>query len=77
MATIGSRTERLNGHIGTEIVILQNDISKSYSDLGNIETIISEYGEKHISTAISKYFLIEHGEKLIENKAVQLLSTVF
>ena len=58
-------------------VILQNDISKSYSDLGNIETIISEYGEKHISTAISKYFLIEHGEKLIENKAVQLLSTVF
>lgn len=58
-------------------VIFQNDISKSYSDLGNIETIISEYGEKHISTAVSKYFLIEHGEKLIENKAVQLLSTVF
>ena len=58
-------------------IILQNDVSKSYSDLGNIETIISEYGEKHISTAISKYFLIEHGEKLIENKAVQLLSTVF
>ena len=59
-------------------MLFQNDISKgNSSDLNDIEIIISEYGEKHISTAISKYFLMEHGEKLVENKAVQLLSASF
>ena len=61
-----------------EVNLFQNDISKgNSSDLNDIEIIISEYGEKHISTAISKYFLMEHGEKLVENKAVQLLSASF
>ncbi|MBO8434129.1 MAG: adaptor protein MecA [Tyzzerella sp.] len=58
-------------------LIIQNDASKSPSDLSDIELMVSEYGEKHISTSISKYFLMEHGEKLIENKAVSLLSTSF
>ncbi|MEY8319807.1 adaptor protein MecA [Lachnospiraceae bacterium 46-61] len=42
-----------------------------------LELILGEYGQKHVSVQLSKYYLIEHGETIIENKAITLLSKCF
>lgn len=42
-----------------------------------LELILGEYGQKHISIQLSKYYLLEHGETIIENKAVTILSKTF
>ena len=42
-----------------------------------LELILGEYGQKHISIQLSKYYLLEHAETIIENKAVTLLSKSF
>ncbi len=39
-----------------------------------LETLLSEYGNKHISTSISAHFLAEHGEVLIKSDAVYILA---
>lgn len=39
-----------------------------------LELTLSEYGERHTSNLVSKYFLDEHAEKLIKNNAVEILS---
>ncbi|NMA84495.1 MAG: adaptor protein MecA [Epulopiscium sp.] len=39
-----------------------------------VEGILSEYGQKHISTSLSEGFLMEHGQKLIQGKAIQILT---
>ena len=59
-------------------ILLQNpsNSQKKY-DFSNIEDIIGEYGQKHISAVLSKYFLIEHGEKIIENQAIDILCSNF
>jgi adapter protein MecA 1/2 len=45
----------------------------------NDETLseLNEYGEKSNSTALSKYFLIEHGETIVKNPAVKILAESF
>ncbi len=42
----------------------------------NIENVISEYGQKHISNIISKCYLDEHGEIIIKNDALKILSSI-
>lgn len=39
----------------------------------DLEPILSEYGEKHVSNIIAKYHLIEHGEALIKEDALEIL----
>lgn len=51
---------------------LQNNISF----ISDIETILSEYGEKHISNIISKYYLDEHGEIIIKDNALSILANM-
>lgn len=36
----------------------------------NLDSILSEYGNKHISTVISKFFLKEHGELFVKDPAI-------
>lgn len=43
--------------------------------LSHLELILLEYGHKHISNNISKYYLIEHGEVLIKANALNILYT--
>lgn len=50
---------------------LQNDNISDCLETDTLDLILSEYGRKHVSTIISKYFLIEHGEVLIKNNAVK------
>ncbi|MDL2248067.1 adaptor protein MecA [Tyzzerella sp. OttesenSCG-928-J15] len=42
----------------------------------DFEAVLSEYGKKHISGVISKYHLIEHGETIINESAVQVLASI-
>ena len=58
-------------------LLVQNDsVSDSITDEA-IDNIISEYGTKHVSTVLSKYHLIEHGELMVKNPAVKTLALSF
>lgn len=46
------------------------------SENGLLSPILSEYGQKHISSYLSSSFLIEHGETLIARNAVSILSSM-
>ena len=46
------------------------------SETGEIEPILNEYGQKHISDPITTYYLLEHGELIVKNPAVQILANV-
>ncbi len=39
-----------------------------------IEGLLSEYGQKHVSSSLSEGFLVEHGDKLIQSKAIEVLT---
>jgi len=43
------------------------------SSASQIESILSEYGNKHVSSPLSEGFLAEHGELMIQNKAIEML----
>ncbi len=52
-------------------------ISKDDSgSMEHIDSVLSEYGEKHYSTVITRYFLAEHGEVLIGADALRILATI-
>lgn len=42
----------------------------------NLRHILSEHGKKHVSNLKSKYYLIEHGELILKDNAIQKLSTI-
>lgn len=58
-------------------LILQNDTSADGLSMEDLENIVSEYGQKHISNVLSKYYLIEHGELILPNSAVKALAKNF
>ena len=41
------------------------------------ERILKEYGQKHISTPLAKYYLLEHGETLLAEQAIKALAKTF
>ena len=51
-------------------------LEKKNNMINHIETIISEYGQKHISNIISKYYLDEYGEVIIKNDAINILANI-
>ncbi len=52
-------------------LLLENKKIENYIEL---ENILSEYGEKHISTGESKFYLKEHGEIIIKKDAIKILA---
>ena len=58
-------------------MLLQNDNEGDDISTESIEMILNEYGQKHVSTVISKYHLAEHGELLIKSPAVRTLANIF
>ena len=59
-------------------LVLQQDFdSINETQLDDIELVLSEYGEKHVSSLISKYYLKEHGEAIINSFAVESLADNF
>jgi len=55
------------------MVFDNNSNSQSYR---NFEAVLNEYGQKYISGVITKYHLLEHGETLISEEAVQILAKI-
>ncbi len=58
-------------------LVLQADTYTADENQEYIELILEEYGQKHVSTALSKYYLLEHGEVLIQTNAVETLAKTF
>nr|WP_317358266.1 adaptor protein MecA [uncultured Tyzzerella sp.] len=77
-----SLSERLyNIYEGNNILYKYQDryflsLQKNNNFITNLDSIVSEYGQKHISNIISKYYLDEHGEVIIKNNALSILSTI-
>ena len=58
-------------------LVLQGDTYTTEDVSENLELILKEYGQKHISTPLAKYYLLEHGETIIADKAVKALAKTF
>lgn len=58
-------------------LVLQLDTATNQATLDDIELILGEYGQKHISSVLSKYYLVEHGEIILKNSAVKALAKAF
>ncbi|MGL4790738.1 MAG: adaptor protein MecA [Anaerotignaceae bacterium] len=58
-------------------MLLQNNMHDTKNSLDTIDLLLFEYGQKHISTPLSKYHLMEHGELMVKNPAIATLSTIF
>ncbi|AMJ42430.1 adaptor protein MecA [Anaerotignum propionicum] len=58
-------------------LVLQADTYTADENNDYIELILDEFGQKHISTTLSKYFLLEHGEAMIKANAVASLAKAF
>ena len=43
----------------------------------DLELILGDYGTKHVSNTLSKYYLKEHGETITPANAVKILARSF
>lgn len=55
-------------------LILQNNTDEN---IETTESVLSEYGDKYTNNILAKYLLMEHGETLIHNPAVKIISDNF
>lgn len=62
---------------GKYYLLLQNDECRNKNDFAHLEYILSEYGQKHVSTPLSKYYLLEHGELIIQSPAIKIMAKNF
>lgn len=62
---------------GKYYLILQNTNTSSFIENDELETVLSEYGQKHISNNIAKYYLVEHGEVIVCSNAISVLAETF
>ena len=78
---ISAVAHKINGiYSGTNILyryenryflVVQNDNPNDEIELDTLDLILSEYGQKHVSNVISKYFLAEHGEVIVKNDVIR------
>lgn len=62
---------------GKYFLVLQGDTYTAEESSEELELVLKEYGQKHVSTPLAKYYLLEHGETLIGDKAVKALAKTF
>ena len=62
---------------GKYFLVLQSDTYTAEESSAELELILKEYGQKHVSTPLAKYYLLEHGETIIADKAVKALAKTF
>lgn len=61
---------------GRYFLILQKD-GYAAETAQDPEWLLREYGQKHISSPLAKYYLLEHGEAIIPEQAVKALAKTF
>lgn len=59
---------------GRYFLILENDPDAVQTKLKKLDPIISEYGQKHVSTQASEFYLREHGEIFLSELAVEKMA---
>ena len=62
---------------GKYFLVLMGNTYTAEESSAELELILKEYGQKHISTPLAKYYLLEHGETIIAEKAVVALAKTF
>lgn len=62
---------------GKYFLVLQGDTYTAEESSEDVELLLKEYGQKHISTPLAKYYLLEHGETIIGDQAVKALAKTF
>ena len=62
---------------GKYFLVMQGDTYTTEETAEDAERILKEYGQKHISTPLAKYYLLEHGETLIAEQAIKALAKTF
>lgn len=60
---------------GVYYLAIANDCADNMS-AENFETLLSEFGTKHISNAVARAYLEEHAEVIIADKAVNILANL-
>lgn len=58
-------------------LILQGGTYTAEASAAKLELILKEYGQKHISTPLAKYYLLEHGEAILSKDAIGSLIKAF
>ena len=58
-------------------LVLQGDTYTTEDTTEDLERTLKEYGQKHISTPLAKYYLLEHGETILAEKAIKALAKTF
>lgn len=62
---------------GQYYLVLQNEEGIDEEKVAALDMVLGEYGKKHVSTPLAKYYLVEHGEVILENKAIRMLAKSF
>ena len=62
---------------GKYFLVLQGDTYTAEESSDELELVLKEYGQKHVSTPLAKYYLLEHGETIIADTAVKALAKTF
>lgn len=58
-------------------LLIQNDMISDHLNTDDLEMLLNEYGQKHVSNILSKYYLLEHGEVILKTAAVRTLAKSF
>ena len=59
---------------GTYFLVLQPNFMHKTSPL-QLQSVLDEFGEKHVSSSLGERYLAEHGDLLIKDKAIEVLTT--
>ena len=62
---------------GKYFLVMQGNTYTTEETAEDAERILKEYGQKHISTPLAKYYLLEHGETLLAEQAIKALAKTF
>jgi len=57
-------------------LMLQNE-TEDYLTTGELEAVLYEFGQKHVSNAISHQYLVERGEAIIKENAIEKLRSYY
>lgn len=62
---------------GRYFLVLQGNTYTAEESPDELELILREYGQKHISNSLAKYYLLEHGETILPQQAIRTMAKTF
>ena len=77
ISKVYSGTNSVYKNNGRYFLIIINDNPLDRIEVESIEEMLYEFGRKHVSNMLAEEYLMEHGEKIIDGNAVQVLAENF